>query len=209
MRTVSCTVRQRCCVLPPSCLQTHFALFFNQGQCCCAGSRIFVHEAIYDAFVAAATARAQRRTVGDGLSSGAEQGPQVDEEQFNKVLGYVKSGVDEGATLKCGGTRVGTSGYFVAPTVFADVTDNMKIAREEIFGPVMQILKFKDTEEVRPRRERHAFPEFSQGDNITKLRRMSRSSHDSMLQVIRRSNDSDYGLAAAIFTKSLDTASGI
>src|SRR5579875_2857288 len=127
---------------------THFALFFNQGQCCCAGSRLFVEEKEYDEFVEKSAARAKKRTVGDPLHHETEQGPQVDHEQFQKVLGYVEHGKNEGAKLMCGGERVGERGYFVAPTVFAEVHDDMRIAKEEIFGPVMSILKFKDMDEL-------------------------------------------------------------
>jgi aldehyde dehydrogenase (NAD+) len=127
---------------------SHFALFFNQGQCCCAGSRVFVEEKVYDQFVQKSAERAKRRVVGDPLDKITEQGPQVDDEQFKKVLGYVESGKKEGAKLVAGGDRVGDRGYFVAPTVFADVKDDMKIAQEEIFGPVMSILKFKDMDEL-------------------------------------------------------------
>jgi aldehyde dehydrogenase (NAD+) len=127
---------------------SHFALFFNQGQCCCAGSRVFVEEKIYDEFVEKSAARAKRRTVGNPLDPKTEQGPQVDDAQFDKVMSYVESGKREGAKLLCGGERVGDRGYYVAPTVFADVKDEMKIAQEEIFGPVMSILKFKDTDEL-------------------------------------------------------------
>ena len=127
---------------------SHFALFFNQGQCCCAGSRVYVEEKIYDEFVERSVDRAKRRTVGDPLDASTEQGPQVDDAQFDKVMSYVDAGKREGANLLCGGERVGDRGYFVAPTVFADVHDEMKIAQEEIFGPVMSILKFKDTDEL-------------------------------------------------------------
>src|SRR5579884_3285524 len=127
---------------------SHFALFFNQGQCCCAGSRAFVEEKVYDEFVERSTARARQRTVGDPFDAKTEQGPQVNDEQFDKVMSYIESGKQQGAKLMCGGERVGDRGYFVAPTVFADVQDNMKIAEEEIFGPVMSILKFKDLNEV-------------------------------------------------------------
>ncbi len=127
---------------------SHFALFFNQGQCCCAGSRAFVEEKVYDEFVERSAERAKRRRVGDPLERTTEQGPQVDNDQFNKVLSYVEAGKREGAKLMCGGERVGERGYFVAPTVFADVKDEMKIAQEEIFGPVMSILKFKDMDEL-------------------------------------------------------------
>jgi aldehyde dehydrogenase (NAD+) len=127
---------------------SHFALFFNQGQCCCAGSRTFVEEKIYDEFVQRSAERAKRRTVGDPLDRKTEQGPQVDNDQFKKVLSYIDAGKQEGAKLMAGGQRVGERGYFVAPTVFADVRDEMKIAQEEIFGPVMSIMKFKDMDDL-------------------------------------------------------------
>ncbi|KAJ4959788.1 hypothetical protein NE237_019698 [Protea cynaroides] len=149
----------------------HFALFFNQGQCCCAGSRTFVHESIHDEFVEKARARALKRVVGDPFKAGVEQGPQIDQDQFEKILGYIKSGIDSGATLEAGGERFGDRGYFIKPTVFSNVQDDMKIAREEIFGPVQTILKFKNLDEV-----------------------------------IKRANDSPYGLGAGVFTKNLGTA---
>jgi aldehyde dehydrogenase (NAD+) len=127
---------------------SHFALFFNQGQCCCAGSRLFVEEKAYDEFVEKSVARAAKRTVGNPFDPATEQGPQVDQEQFNKVMGYIQAGKSEGAKLLHGGNRVGTEGYFIEPTVFGDVKDNMKIAEEEIFGPVMSIIKFKSMDEV-------------------------------------------------------------
>jgi aldehyde dehydrogenase (NAD+) len=126
----------------------HFALFFNQGQCCCAGSRLFVEEKIYDEFVSKSTERAKKRKVGDPFDAGTEQGPQVDKEQFQKVMGYIEAGKKDGAKLMCGGGRKGDRGFFVEPTVFADVKDEMKIAQEEIFGPVMSIIKFKTIDEV-------------------------------------------------------------
>ena len=115
----------------------HFALFFNQGQCCRPGSRTFVEESVYDQFVERSAERAKRRVVGNPLGAATEQGPQVDHEQFNKVLSYIEAGKRDGAKLQAGGDRVGDRGYFVAPTVFSDVQDDMKIAQEEIFGPVM------------------------------------------------------------------------
>ena len=127
---------------------SHFALFFNQGQCCCAGSRVFVEEKVYDEFVERSTARARQRAVGDPFDAKTEQGPQVNDEQFDKVMSYIESGKQQGAKLMCGGERVGDRGYFVAPTVFADVQDNMKIAEEEIFGPVMSIIRFRDMDDL-------------------------------------------------------------
>lgn len=129
-------------------LEAHNALFFNHGQCCAAGSRTFVHEDIYDEFVTKATALAASKKLGNPLQEGCEQGPQVDEEQFKKILGYIEHGKNEGATLCCGGKRKGTAGYYIEPTVFSNVEDHMKIATDEIFGPVQSILKFKTIEEV-------------------------------------------------------------
>ncbi len=135
----------------------HFGLFFNHGQCCCAGSRVFVEEKIYDQFVEKSGARARKRTVGDPFDPNTEQGPQVDEAQFDKVMGYIESGRQEGAKLVCGGDRVGDRGYFIQPTVFADVNDDMKIAREEIFGPVMSIIPFNSVDEVVERANRTTY----------------------------------------------------
>jgi len=126
----------------------HFGLFFNQGQCCCAGSRLFVESNCYDEFVERSIARAKRRTVGDPMDPNTEQGPQVDDVQFDKVMGYIESGKRDGAKLAYGGERVGSRGYFIEPTVFVDVKDDMQIAREEIFGPVMSIIKFDDLNDV-------------------------------------------------------------
>jgi len=124
------------------------ALFGNMGQCCCAGTRTFVQEGIYDAFVKKSVERAQKRILGDPFNETTDHGPQIDQDQLSKILDLIDSGVKEGAKLACGGKRVGEKGYFIAPTVFADVKDNMRIAKEEIFGPVQQILKFKTLEEV-------------------------------------------------------------
>lgn len=126
----------------------HVGLFLNMGQCCCAGSRLFVQDTIYDEFVKRCVAKAEEAKPGDSFDDTTTQGPQVDEIQFKKILEYIESGKKEGAKCLTGGTRIGDRGYFVAPTVFADVTDDMKIAREEIFGPVMSILKFSSIEEV-------------------------------------------------------------
>ncbi|KAJ0704316.1 putative aldehyde dehydrogenase domain, aldehyde/histidinol dehydrogenase [Helianthus annuus] len=93
----------------------HDALFFNQGQCCCAGSRTFVHEHVYDEFVEKAKALALKRVVGDPFRKGVEQGPQVDSEQFDKILKYIRSGVDGGATLETGGQRFGSNGFYIQP----------------------------------------------------------------------------------------------
>jgi len=113
-----------------------------------AGSRLLVHEDIYDSFVEKLVEQAKARKVGDPFTKGIEQGPQVSKEQLDIVLGYIKSGKDEGATCVAGGERQGTEGYFVQPTVFTGVTTEMKIWNEEIFGPVMCIAKFKTLDEV-------------------------------------------------------------
>ena len=127
---------------------SHDALFGNQGQCCSAASRTFVEESIYDEFVKRSIERATKRKVGDPFDPDCEQGPQIDQDQFDKIMDLIESGKKEGAKLGCGGRRFGDKGFFIEPTVFSDVQDNMRIAKEEIFGPVMQILKFKTVEEV-------------------------------------------------------------
>src|SRR5438105_6983451 len=127
---------------------SHFALFFNQGQCCCAGSRLFVEEEIHDEFVDRMLKKVKKTKVGDPFDPKTTQGPQVSQEQFDKVMGYIEEGRKSGAKMLTGGKRVGKQGYFIEPTVFADVSDDMKIACEEIFGPVMSIIPFKDIDEV-------------------------------------------------------------
>jgi len=125
-----------------------FGLFFNQGQCCCAGSRLFIEDSVHDQFVEKVVARAKGRKLGNPLDPDTTQGPQVDRAQFDKILGYIAKGKEQGAECLTGGQRFGDKGFFVEPTVFAGVTDNMAIATDEIFGPVMNILKFKSLDEV-------------------------------------------------------------
>jgi aldehyde dehydrogenase (NAD+) len=127
---------------------SHVGLFFNQGQCCCAGSRLFVESHVHDEFVDKMLKRAKKTKIGDPFDPATQQGPQVSQEQFDKVLGYIESGKQGGAKMRCGGNRHGKKGYFVEPTVFTGVKDDMKIAKEEIFGPVMSILPFRDIDEV-------------------------------------------------------------
>lgn len=124
------------------------ALFLNMGQCCCAGSRLFVEEKVHDEFVEKCVERAKARRLGDPFDPDTIQGPQVNREQFDKILGYIDRGKAEGAELLTGGGRFGDRGYFVEPTVFAGVKDDMCIAQEEIFGPVMSVLPFKSLDEV-------------------------------------------------------------
>lgn len=123
-------------------------VMINQGQCCIAASRVYVHESIYDSFVKGSVELASKRKIGNPLDASVDHGPQIDEDQLGKIMGLIESGKKEGAKLEFGGSRVGSRGFFVQPTVFSDVTDNMRIAREEIFGPVQQILKFKDLDDV-------------------------------------------------------------
>ena len=125
-----------------------FGLFFNQGQCCTAGSRLFVEQSVHDQFVEKVVARAKTRQLGDPFDPKTTQGPQVDADQFHKILSYIDKGKSEGAQCLTGGSRFGNKGYFIEPTVFTNVTDNMAIARDEIFGPVMSILPFKNTDDI-------------------------------------------------------------
>jgi aldehyde dehydrogenase (NAD+) len=125
-----------------------FGLFMNQGQCCCAGSRVFVEEKVHDAFVEKVVERAKSRRLGDPFDPQTTQGPQVDQAQFDKVLRYINRGQQAGAKCLTGGRRHGERGYYVEPTVFDEVEDGMDIARDEIFGPVMSVLRFRDVDEV-------------------------------------------------------------
>lgn len=126
----------------------NFGLFFNQGQCCCAGSRVFVDERVHDEFVDKLKNLAANRKLGHPLANDTEQGPQVDQAQFDKILSYIEKGNAEGANCIAGGKRYGDTGYFVEPTIFEGVTDEMAIAQDEIFGPVMSVLKYRDWEEL-------------------------------------------------------------
>lgn len=127
---------------------SHFGLFFNQGQCCCAGSRLFVEQRVHDEFVDRILKKVKKTRVGDPFDPDTTQGPQVSQEQFDKVMGYINAGRESGAKMLAGGSRVGKKGYFIEPTVFGNVKDEMKIACEEIFGPVMSIIPFKDLDDV-------------------------------------------------------------
>ncbi|CAE5970927.1 unnamed protein product [Arabidopsis arenosa] len=121
--------------------------FYNKGEICVASSRVFVQEGIYDKVVEKLIEKAKDWTVGDPFDSTAKQGPQVDKRQFEKILSYIEHGKNEGATLLTGGKAIGDKGYFIEPTIFADVTEDMKIYQDEIFGPVMSLMKFKTVEE--------------------------------------------------------------
>lgn len=128
--------------------QASEAIFINSGQICCGGSRTFVQEGIYDEFVKKTVEHAKKRKVGYQFDKDTQQGPQVDKDTFDKVMHYIEIGKKDGAKLEIGGKRWGTEGFFVEPTVFSGVTDNMHIAKDEIFGPVQSILKFKTLDEV-------------------------------------------------------------
>lgn len=126
----------------------NFGIYYNHGQCCCAGSRIYVQEGIYDKFIEAFKQRAQSNKVGDPFAEDTFQGPQVSQLQYDRIMEYIKIGKEEGATLETGGARHGEKGYFIQPTIFTNVTPEMKIMQEEIFGPVCAIAKFKHEDEV-------------------------------------------------------------
>ena len=124
----------------------------NAGQICLSGSRAFVHEEIYDRFLAEVTALFNRIKVGLSWEETTMMGPVINEVQFKKVMAYIKLGQDEGARLVCGGNRITKKGldkgFFIQPTIFADVDNKMRIAREEIFGPVLAVIRFRDEDEV-------------------------------------------------------------
>ncbi|HEY4045362.1 MAG TPA: aldehyde dehydrogenase family protein [Acidobacteriaceae bacterium] len=123
---------------------TASAIFFNHGQCCCAGSRLYVHKSIFDKVVEGVSDIAAKINVGPGLDPKTQMGPLVSDEQFSRVTGYIKSGVEEGARVATGGKQQGDRGYFVQPTVLTHTTPEMKVVREEIFGPVVCAEPFSD-----------------------------------------------------------------
>ena len=143
-------------------------IFFNSGQVCSAGSRILVQESVYDAFCEKMVERSKSLRIGDPLDEKTYIGPVISKKQMNTIMGYIEAGKSEGATLLSGGDRVGTKGYFLEPTVFTEVDNSMKIAREEIFGPVAAVIRFKDEDDA-----------------------------------VRIANDSDFSLAAGVWTKDV------
>jgi betaine-aldehyde dehydrogenase len=146
--------------------------FYSSGQVCSNGTRVFVQKGVHDRFLDRLATRTRRIVIGDPLDPATQMGPLVSEGQHKKVLSYIETGKAEGATLLCGGgvprLQGLEDGFYVEPTVFTDVKDEMRIAREEIFGPVMSVLSFDDEEEA-----------------------------------IARANDTEFGLAAGIFTRDM------
>lgn len=124
------------------------AIFFNHGQCCCAGSRLYVEEKIFDKVVEGVSEKAKKINVGSGLDPATEMGPLVSAEQLNRVCGYLESGLTEGARATAGGERLGDKGYFVKPTVLVDTNEKMKVVQEEIFGPVVTAIPFRDADTI-------------------------------------------------------------
>src|SRR5258706_8536420 len=123
------------------------AIFFNHGQCCCPGSRLYIEHDIFDKVVDRVSAAAKKIRVGPGIEPGTQMCPLVSQEQLDRVCGYLESGFSEGATAAAGGKRTGSKGYFVEPTVLVNTNHNMKVAQEEIFGPAATAIPFKDVAE--------------------------------------------------------------
>lgn len=125
-----------------------YAGFYHQGQCCEGGTRLLVHEKIYDVFTQKLKNKILRMKIGDPMDKTTDVGPVVNESQFNSVMGYIETGIREGAELLTGGKRHGESGLFIEPTVFVNATNDMRISQEEIFGPVVTLIKFKDDDDA-------------------------------------------------------------
>lgn len=126
----------------------NMGIYFNSGEVCCAGSRIYVQDTIYENFLEKLKVRAEANVVGDPFDENTFQGPQTSKIQLDRILSYIEHGKSEGARVVTGGKRLEREGYFIHPTIFADVTEDMKIVKEEIFGPVVTITKFSTTDEV-------------------------------------------------------------
>ena len=124
------------------------AIFFNHGQCCCAGSRLFIEDKIFDKVVEGVSESAKKIRVGPGMNPDTQMGPLVSDEQFRRVCGYMEAGMNEGAKAVVGGKKVGNRGYFVEPTVLVNTNPKMKVVQEEIFGPVVTAMPFKSLDEI-------------------------------------------------------------
>ncbi|HXU14973.1 MAG TPA: aldehyde dehydrogenase family protein [Terriglobales bacterium] len=133
------------------------AIFFNHGQCCCAGSRLYVEKPVFDRVVEGIAENASKIQVGAGLNPETQMGPLVSEEQLNRVCGYLESGFSQGAKALAGGHKAGEKGYFVEPTVLVNTTDEMKVVQEEIFGPVVAAMPFSDPEELTSRANENVY----------------------------------------------------
>jgi phenylacetaldehyde dehydrogenase len=127
------------------------AIFFNHGQCCCAGSRLFVERPVFDQVVEGVAAKAKKIRVGSGMEPDTSMGPLVSDEQVQRVCNYLEIGLSEGATALSGGKKMSGKGYFVEPTVLVNTKDTMRVVQEEIFGPVVTAIPFDDPEELMPR----------------------------------------------------------
>ena len=127
------------------------AIFFNHGQCCCAGSRLYIEKPVFDKVVDGIAEQAKKIKVGPGLDSATDMGPLVSVEQLNRVCGYLESGFSQGAKAVVGGHKASDKGYFVEPTVLVNTKEDMKVVQEEIFGPVVAAMPFSDPEEIVPR----------------------------------------------------------
>ncbi|PON73316.1 Succinylglutamate-semialdehyde dehydrogenase [Parasponia andersonii] len=123
-------------------------ILFNKGEVCVATSRLYVQEGIYDQLEKKLVEKAKAWAVGDPFNPEVRQGPQVDKTQFEKILSYIEHGKKEGATLLTGGNRIGNKGYYIEPTIFTDTKEDMQIVKDEIFGPVLALMKFKTIEEA-------------------------------------------------------------
>jgi phenylacetaldehyde dehydrogenase len=126
------------------------AVFFNHGQCCCAGSRLYVEKPVFDKVIDGVSEYAKKIKLGPGLDPSTEMGPLVSEEQLKRVCGYMEAGLAEGAKATVGGRKAEGKGYFVEPTVLVNTRSEMKVVQEEIFGPVVAAMPFTDPEEVVP-----------------------------------------------------------
>lgn len=124
------------------------AIFFNHGQCCCAGSRLYVDQEIFDEVCAGVGEEAKKIKLGDGFAADTSMGPLVSQEQYDRVTGFLDRGRTAGATAICGGDAPDMNGFFVNPTVLVDTNEDMEVIREEIFGPVVAAMPFKDTQEL-------------------------------------------------------------
>ncbi len=126
------------------------AIFFNHGQCCCAGSRLYIEESVFDKVVSGVADIANNIKVGPGFDPDTQMGPLVSDEQLSRVCSYMESGLSSGATALAGGQKLGEQGYFVKPTVLTNVDQNMKVVQEEIFGPVVTAMPFKQSDDIAP-----------------------------------------------------------